>query len=197
MHFPLILSALTVLSGLALSTSTPSCPSGPIIQDGGFESGRSPPPYAGTTWGVTRFLGSSTYSLTSPGSTNNGGNYAFTAILRPGPYSGGISGETLSQTMNVCPGRNYSITVDYKFESAADNNCAVMVRYPYKDTKGSVTTPSGVAGGEAGSWYTTAAFFQAVSRADLFEIVFSCSNGASNRISVDNVNIAQFNGNAF
>lgn len=186
---------LSTLGNLALSIAT--CPTGPVIKDGGFESGVTPPTSGGNSWIVDSFIGASTYSLTSPGSTNNGGQYAFTAILYPGPYSNGFSGDTLKQTLKTCAGHNYSITVDYKFDTAASGNCAVSIRYPYKTTTGSVTTGSGVAGGTAGNWYTTGSTFQAVSSADPFSIVFSCSNGANDRISVDNVKIAPYAGNAF
>ena len=195
MRFTLLLSTL---GSLVLAIAANSCSTGPIIKDGGFESGLIPPTSGGNSWTVVGFIGSSTYSLTSPGSTNNGGGkYAFTAILYPGPYSNGASGETLQQTLNTCAGHNYSILVDYKFDNAASGNCALSIRYPYKTTTGSVTTGSDIAGGTAGNWYTTAATFQAVSSTDRFSIVFSCSNGKNDRISVDNVKIAPYAGNAF
>lgn len=190
-------SMLSALGSLALLIAAQGCSTGPIIKDGGFESGITPPTSGGSSWTVDAFIGSSTYELSSPGSTNNGGKYAFTAILFPGPYSNGASGDTLKQTMNTCAGHNYSILVDYKFTTAASGNCALSIRYPYKTTTGGVTTGSGIAGGTAGNWYTTAATFQAVSSADPFSIVFSCSNGANDRISVDNVKIAPYAGNAF
>ena len=194
MRFTLLLSTL---GSLVLSIAANACSTGLVIKDGGFESGLTPPASGGNSWTVVGFIGASTYSLTSPGSTNNGGQYAFTAILYPGPYSNGASGDTLQQTMNTCAGHNYSILVDYKFDNAASGNCALSIRYPYKTTTGSVTTGSGIAGGTAGNWYTTAATFQAVSSADPFSIVFSCANGANDRISVDNVKIAPYAGNAF
>lgn len=189
---------LAVLAGLSHSepTCTATCPTVPVIQDGGFESGKTPSS-GGTFWSVSGFIGSASYAITSPGSTNNGLYHAFTAILYPGPYSSGNSGDTLLQIMHTCPGQNYSITVDYMFNSTASNNCAFSIRYPYKTTTGSVTGGSGISGIVAGSWYTSGATFQAVSSADQFSIVFSCSNGANNRISVDNVKILPFNGNAF
>lgn len=195
MRFTLLLSTL---GSLVLSTAANACSTGPIIKDGGFESGITPPTSGGKSWTVVGFIGSSTYSLSSPGSTNNGGGeYAFSAILYPGPYSNGASGDTLKQTMNTCAGHNYSILVDYKFDNAASGNCALSIQYPYKTTTGSVTTGSNIAGGTAGNWHTTAATFQAVSSADPFSIVFRCFNGANDRISVDNVKIAPYAGNAF
>lgn len=193
MRVALVLSALAGLGASVPTTNT--CRTSSIIQDGGFESGATPPTSGGTSWTVVGFIGASTYTLESPGSTNSGGNYAFTAILYPGPYSSGVSGDTLTQTMHVCAGKNYSITADYSFSSTASNNCAISLQYPYKTTTGSVTTGSALS--PAGVWYTTGATFQAVSSADPLKIVFSCSDGANNRISVDNVKVAPFNGNAF
>ncbi|KAL9105564.1 MAG: hypothetical protein Q9187_008686, partial [Circinaria calcarea] len=183
---------LATFAGLSYSapTCTTTCPTVPVIQDGGFESGLTPSAGA-TFWSVSYFVGSATYAITNPGSTNNGLYHAFTAILYPGPYSYGNSSDTLLQTMHTCPGQNYSVTVDYMFNSTASNNCALAVRYPYKTTTGSVITGSGL--NVAGEWRTTASTFQAVSSADQFSIAFSCRNGASNRISVDNIKILPFN----
>ncbi|MCJ1471237.1 hypothetical protein MMC07_009885 [Pseudocyphellaria aurata] len=194
MHFA---RALSTLGSLALCVTANSCSTGPVIKDGGFESGITPPTSGGNAWIVNSFIGASSYALTKPGSTNHGGKYAFTALLAPGPYSGGVSGDTLTQTMNTCAGHNYSILADYKFASAAGGNCALTIQYPYKTTTGSVTTGSGIAGGTAGNWYTTAATFQAVSSADPFSIVFRCTNSAQDQISVDNIVIAPYAGNAF
>ncbi|KAG7009010.1 hypothetical protein G7Y79_00003g008780 [Physcia stellaris] len=195
MHFPLLLSAITTLPFTlsAPTASTNNCPS-TIIRNGGFESGVTPPTSGGTDWTVVGFLGSSTYQLTQPGSTKNGGKYAFTAILYPGPYSP-ESGDTLTQTLSTCTGKNYSITADYKFDTQANGACSISIQYPYKTTRGSVTTGSAIS--PAGVWYTTGATFQAVSSSDRLDIVFSCGDRANNRISVDNVKVAPFNGNAF
>ncbi|KAL8797579.1 MAG: hypothetical protein Q9195_000396 [Heterodermia aff. obscurata] len=195
MRLPILLSTLSLLPiSLSAPTASPNtCPT-TIIKDGGFESGTTPPTSGGNAWTVVGFLGSSTYALTSPGSTNAGGKYAFTAILYPDPYSP-TSGETLTQTLSTCAGKNYSITADYKFDTAASGNCAISINYPYKTTRGSVTTGSAIS--PAGVWYTTGATFQAVSSADQLNIVFSCANRANDKISVDNVKVAPFNGNAF
>lgn len=188
MHFSLIVSALV---GFAFSEPIlpRTCPNVAVIKNGGFETNSISP------WSVTGFIGASTYALTSPGSTNNGGQYAFTAILYPGPYSNGASGVTLSQTMHTCAGKNYSILADYKFDQSVNNYCSIAIKYPFKTTQGSVTTGSNI--GPAGVWQTTGSTFQAVSSADVFYVVFTCSNGANDKISVDNVKIVPFSGNAF
>ena len=194
-----VLSTLAALAALAISAPTPAddtarCAVGPIIRDGGFESGKTPPTSGGNSWTVVGFSGSSTYSLISPGSTlPNGGKYAFEAVVRPGPFSEG--GETLTQTLNTCPGKNYSIVADYRFSAAVDNKCSVKIQYPFKDGVGSVTTGSAI--GPAGVWSTTGSFFQAVSSASKLDIVFSCTGGASDNIDVDRVQVKLFNGNAF
>ncbi|MCJ1403356.1 hypothetical protein MMC11_006579 [Xylographa trunciseda] len=195
MHLVLFLSALAGLAFSAPTTST--CHSRDIIRDGGFETGKTPPTSGGDSWTVINFIGASTYYLTSPGSTNHGGKYAFTASLYPGPYSNGMSGDTLTQIMHTCAGHNYSITADYKFNATTANDCSISVQYPYKTGVGSVTTGSGISGEQAGVWYTTVATFQAVSSADPLSIVFSCSNSVHNLISVDRVKVAPFSGNAF
>ncbi|KAL8748152.1 MAG: hypothetical protein Q9190_000047 [Brigantiaea leucoxantha] len=189
-----ILLALFTLAKFFLFAAA-TCPSGPIINDGGFESGVTPPTSGGNSWTVVGFVGSSTYELTTPGSTNNGGKVAFTAILYPGPRTGGQSAETLLQTMHTCTGKNYSIAVDYSFSSTASNLCSVKIEYPYKTTTGSVTVGSAL--GVPGVWYTTGSTFQAVSTADPLRIVFGCNGNANDRISVDNVKVALYNGNAY
>ena len=57
-------------------------------------------------------------------------------------------------------------------------------------TTGSAISPAGV-------WYTTGSTFQAVSNRDAFDVVFACTGNAQNRISVDDVRIRPFAGNAF
>lgn len=192
MRFAFIVS---ILASLSLAHPPDHCRTQRVIRDGGFESGTTPSASRANPWFVSDYIGSATYALTSPGSTTNGGRYAFTASLYPGPYSDGRSGLTLSQTMKTCTGQNYSILAEYRFEYGADNNCAVTIEYPYKDIRGSVTTPSAVS--PPGQWSFTGSTFQAVSSADPFKILFRCSSGVSNKISVDNVKIEPYAGNAF
>ncbi|MCJ1330908.1 hypothetical protein MMC10_007595 [Thelotrema lepadinum] len=195
MHLAWIITACAGLALPALSAPA-ACSSGTIIKDGGFESGVTPPT-SGGPWTVYAFIGASSYGLSSPGSTNKGGKYAFEASCFPGPYSSGNSGDTLNQTLKTCAGQNYSITADYKFNQTANNNCAIAIQYPYKTGIGSVITGSGTAGVSAGVWYTTGGLFQAVSAASTLSIVFSCSNNADNYIYVDNVKVAPYAGNAY
>lgn len=192
MHFALVLSTL---GSLALCITANTCSTGPVIQDGRFESGITPPTSGGDSWIVDDFIGASSYALTTPGSTKNGGKYAFTALLSPGPYSNGASGATLRQTMKTCGGHNYSIAVDYKFHTAASGKCGLLINYPYKMFNGNVGVGSGKAGGTAGNWYTIGASFVAITSADPFSIVFSCSSSVNEHISVDNVKIAPWAGN--
>ncbi|KAI4160088.1 MAG: hypothetical protein LQ342_006039 [Letrouitia transgressa] len=193
MRFLLTLVALAKLSLYATAT----CPSGPVINDGGFESGVTPPTSGGNAWNVVGIVGDKTsYTLTTPGSTNNGGRVAFTALLTPGhPRYGGQSSLTLFQFMHTCTGKNYSIALDYNFNSTASNKCTLRLEYPFQTSVGSVTVPSGL--GTPGVWYTTGSTFQSVSPdADRLRIIFNC-NDATNRISVDNVKVELFNGNAY
>ena len=175
--------------------SAKPCAQGPIIRDGDFENGKEPPTSGGNSWNVVGFIGSSTYDLTSPGSSLGGGQYAFEAIVRPGPFTNGASGETLTQTLHTCPGKNYSIVADYRFAAAVDNQCSLTVQYPFKDTVSSVITGSAIS--QAGVWSRTSAFFQAVSTNSKLDFIFKCAGGVSNSIAVDSVKVKRFNGNAF
>ena len=49
----------------------------------------------------------------------------------------------------------------------------------------------------AGVWNAAAATFQAVSAQSVLNVVFSCSNGASNYIFLDNVKVKPHAGNAY
>ncbi len=40
-------------------------------------------------------------------------------------------------------------------------------------------------------------FFQAVSAADVFEVVFMCAGGGAGRVSVDNVVVRAYAGNVY
>ncbi|KAL8922702.1 MAG: hypothetical protein Q9208_005015 [Pyrenodesmia sp. 3 TL-2023] len=195
---PFLLAIIPSITSSPIEART--CPSTNIISDPSFESGVTPAASAPNPWQVVGFIGSSSYSLTQPGSPNGGGKYAFTASLYPGPYSGGRSGETLVQTMKTCAGKNYSIIADIKFEKAQNNACSLSLQYPYKDTIGSVTTGSATPGTTPGQWSQTGSTFQAVSNADKLSFVFRCEGvgvSVNNFISVDNVKVAPFAGNAF
>ena len=200
LHLPTLLALLSFLIPTIASSpiEARTCPT-TIITDGNFESGTTPPTSGGTSWTVVAFLGSSSYSLTSPGSTlnnNAGGKYAFTASLYPGPYSP-TSGETLQQTLHTCAGKNYSIIADLKFDAAVNNACSLKIEYPFQNGVGSVTTGSATPGLSPGVWSSTGGTFQAVGASSLLSVVFRCENGAHNLISVDNVRVKEFNGNAY
>ena len=148
MHFTTIVSTFAGLAALTAAAPAADAASkcGPAankpIRDGGFESGKTPPTSGpADRWVVNGFVGSSTYALVKPGSTlPGGGQYAFEAVPRPGPFTSGASGLTLTQTLHTCPGSNYSIQADYRFAEAVDGKCSLKIQYPYKDTVGSITT---------------------------------------------------------
>ncbi|CAD6581526.1 MAG: hypothetical protein ASARMPRED_000637 [Alectoria sarmentosa] len=183
-------SSLPTLVSSSVSSSVPtasaSCGS-PFIQNGGFETGNASP------WVVTA-VGITSYGVVAGGSTNSGGgNYAFSAsLILP---SQGVSSVTLQQTMNTCPGTNYTVSVDFKFSKTALGDCSIKIAYPYKTTTGSVTTSSNFY--TPGVWERTWNAFQAVSNADVVTIVLACTSGQSNVYEVDNVNITYYPGNAF
>lgn len=200
MHFYYILPFLSAL--IPTITSAPfesrtTCPTTNLVKDPGFESGVTPPTSGGNAWVVNTFMGPSTYYLTTPGSTNSGGKYAFTASVYASPY-GGVSGENLEQTLTTCAGKNYSIIADFKFNSTEKNACSIAIQYPYKTTAGSVPTGSGTPGITPELWYQTSSTFQAVSTASKLSTLFRCNGyGVHNLISVDNVKVTLYNGNVY
>ncbi|KAL8736558.1 MAG: hypothetical protein Q9181_002368 [Wetmoreana brouardii] len=196
MHFSTLLlpALLSLIPTITADLEARTCPS-TIIKDGSFESGILPE-RTGTTWINQETNGFySKYALTSPGSPS-GGKYAFTVSPLSGPYNP-VSTRELSQNLATCAGKNYSITADIKFESAANNNCSLAVVYPYKTTVGSVTTYSATPGMTPGVWSTTGGLFQAVSSSSLLKFVFQCVNRERNSISLDNVKVVVYRGNVF
>ena len=149
----------------------------PIIQNGGFESGSLSP---WTTQSTVR--GSYSYgSVDSPGSTNfGGGNYAFTAqLVTPNsPYGNGAVTQTLSQTLNTCPGANYTITADYNVVYYQFGTCTISMN-------GQVVSN----GASSGSWHTATGKFTAASNADSVDFAFTCQTPGQLRL--DNVNITR------
>lgn len=176
-------SATSSTLSTAATSPTAACnTAGPVIQNGGFESGSLSP------WITQATVGQSTNSIVSPGSTNpGGGTYAFSANLQlpNSPYGNGAVSQTLKQTLNTCAGANYSISADYDFASVGTGNvCSFTMQYPQGsvavDTRSSAT----------GVWRTAAAKFQAVSDADVVGFMLTCS--APGTIEVDSVNVARF-----
>ena len=173
------------------------CSSGPVIQNGDFETGENPP----NPWVVRGDLGFSNSSVVSPGSSSHSGGYrAFGVSLAPGALSLGTSSFllgtsslNLAQTMNTCAGGNYSVEMDYRF-TRSTGACSVAIMYPFKDTRGSVTSPDNAAGTMAGKWTTVASKFKAVSTSDRLSVVFMCTENATNVINIDNVVIKPYLG---
>ncbi len=210
--FAVLLSSLPLLA-LTSPTSQPqsyppqpaTCSPRPALRNPSFESGEipplfpSPPPARG--WYIGSLLGSTTYSLTTPGSPlpPGGGNKAFTAQMIPNINSKGLSGLTLQQNLLSCARQNYSVQVDYRFKEVdADNNCKLTISYPFfGGVRGSVETGSSVV--QPGQWHTTASFFPGLPETEpgsrLFDISFFCRYGVRNEITVDNVRIEKFDGN--
>ena len=203
MHLPLLilLPLLPRLSFSAPLDERTTCSTSNTISDGNFESGTNPSASTPNPWHTSSFVGFSTYYLTSPGSTLttssvSGGKYAFTVSLAPRPHSGS-SGIILSQTLKTCPGQNYTISADFKFNDNAENECSITLIYPYGTEQGSVMTGSGTSGITAGEWYQTVAFFQAVTRSDVLRVKFACEEGKRNLIGFDRVLVKPYKGNVF
>lgn len=154
------------------ASPTATCNSAlPVIQNGGFESGSLSP------WVYQSQVGRSGYSIVSPGSSIYGGNYAYAAdLISPNyPYAGTVS-ESLSQTLNTCPGTNYSVSVDYKVGSNSGGSCKVNLPLglPTVNNPGS-------------GWQRVSGFFTASSTNTIAGFTFSCSTPST--WYVDNINV--------
>ena len=94
-----ITNLLPLISLASISLSTPiesraACTTKNAVADGGFESGISSG-YSTAPWSLSELLGSTGYTLGSPGKT---GKYAFRAAVAPDPY-GPDSRVTLSRKL--------------------------------------------------------------------------------------------------
>ena len=207
MHLNILL--LPLIPFLFSARVSAKCPDTRALTNPSFENGSpptfpppSPPPSRG--WYIGSVSGSSTGIYSRPGSppippdADGGGRRAFTAQLIPNPSSKGLSGIVLLQNMVLCAGNNYSVQVDFRFQSSdPDNNCRLTIDYPdyrAEGGRGSIETASSVV--TAGTWYNTAGFFPAgTSTSGLLQIIFFCRYGVTNQITVDNVRVDKFNGN--
>ena len=177
------------------STSVPNaCPSTSIVPNPSFENGVSPP----TFWSLTATK-SLTYGIVSPGSPQ-GGSKAFAVYFSP-PINGGVSSLKMSTQLNTCAYHNYSITVDFKYDSSSKNfnslgDCDLKIAYPHGTVQVSVDDGDAVPGQSPGVWQTTSDTFQAVSSSTEFDITISC-NDQNNRYIVDNVVAKPYAGNAY
>ena len=169
---PTTSSAIPASSTTASPTAT--CNTAlPIIQNGNFETNTLSP------WIEKSLVGSSYGSVVSGGSTKpGGGNYAYSANLQTPnyPYAGTVS-QSLSQTLNTCPGTNYTVSVDYQFGYVFSGKCTLNLPLGL----GTVDNygPSG--------WQRVSRSFQAVSTTTDTTFTFTC--GTPGQWEVDNVNV--------
>lgn len=189
------MSATSTTSATSAPSSTACQKSGPYITNGDFEDGKTDP----TGWSLYNFRGSLTYGPVTPGSPNGGGAKAWAVHINPGGFSNDVSGVTMETIMDVCPGQNYTVQVDYRFDNAANNGCTFTIKYPYKDDKnfGSVIIGSAVPGYQTNTWDLEYGFFQGVKGKNLFIMDFVCKGGLVENISIDNVKVKPYPGNVY
>ena len=143
-----------------------------------------------TGWNITSVAPTVTFGFTKPGSTNEGGTYAFVAnLLAPDPSMPDPStGFIISQVLNTCPGQDYEIAMDYRFDDPASGNCSITLGYTFDDTFGMTTRASGDEdGNKPHTWITIRATFKAVSAKDTLAILVDCRGRVWNNYSIDNV----------
>lgn len=58
-------------------------------------------------------------------------------------------------------------------------------------------TGIGIPGIAAGVWYQTGALFQAVTKSDVFKVIFACEERKRNLIGFDRVLVKPYTGNVF
>ena len=146
-----------------------------------------------TGWNLTSIAPNVTFGFTKPGSAKNGGTYAFAAnMLQPDPsVTSPHTAFILSQKLNTCPGTNYKVSVDYRFDDSADGKCSVGLSIGNgKDTE-NIKIALGTTGDEDGNrpheWITTSTSFKAKTLADLLAILVDCEGHVQNKWSIDNV----------
>ncbi|KAL9103931.1 MAG: hypothetical protein Q9163_001079 [Psora crenata] len=179
------------------ASDTSQCNGGSAIRNGGFEMDDPSQDTVPTGWNITSVAPTVTFGFTKPGSINQGGTYAFVAnLLAPDPsMPNPLTGFILSQDMNTCPHRNYSITMDYRFDDSASGNCSITLGYPFEDTFGMTTSASDDANGNTPhTWITMRANFQAVSSNDTLAILVNCVGNVWNNYSIDNVAVEPTDG---
>ena len=122
---------------------------------------------------------------------SEGLNSAFAVYPNPGSKGTYAADLTLSQIMSVCPGNNYSIMFDYRFQYFANNDCSLTIKYPYKDKDhfGSVIIGSAVLRYPENTWSEEIGIFQAIPGDNILSFVFTCKAAVANTISLDNVKL--------
>ena len=150
-------------------------------------------------WNITDITSIVTFGFTKPGSSNNGGTYAFLANF-PAPDSSAEDPSAkfvLSQQLNTCAGKTYTISLDYRFDNAAQESCFLMFsafsddKVP-KDTAGLKLTTSGDNDQvKPHAWLSLSAEYVATSPSDLLAIAGSCEGHVWNNWSIDNVAVTE------
>lgn len=153
------------------STSIPkTCTAGAPLQNPSFEEGNNNPP---SGWNIPETDGSEINPV-SPGSPGGGNTAVAVQLYQRLPYLGTTSFYSISQNLKLCAGKNYTVSVDWKFDSVdrADTSkyCEFTIQYPYPGAPfGSIISSNQVPGFEAGVWTSSLGFFQSVNAADLFK----------------------------
>lgn len=144
-----------------------------------------------TGWDITEVAPTVAFGLTKPGSSNKGQTYAFVANLLANDLTQAANGFMLSQKLNTCPGKEYAVTFDYRFDNAADGKCSISLALGDgtnpKKMKTRVFTSGDQDGNRPHIWNTPATAFKATTKNDLLAFFLTCEGGKWNNYSIDNV----------
>ena len=157
-----------------------------------------------TGWTITDVKPAVGFSFTKPGSSNNGGTYAFLANLLTPDYSvvQPVMGFTLSTVMNTCPGTKYNASLEYRFDNSAERRCAISFghgegnssqAFSSKVAESVVVTrvSDDVEGNRPHVWLPLRYSFTAKTQEDLLAVHVQCNGSAWNNYSVDNVEVVE------
>ena len=138
-------------------------------------------------------MGTVTFGLTKPG--NGDSTYALLASLKANnpeqeEYTG--SSFVLSQKLNTCAGQSYNITLDFRYDEAADGKCLFSYGIVGSDDTatdydGDTYDGSWSDAAPPQTWYSRSSGFKASKPNEVLVIFVGCQGDVTNAYSIDNV----------
>ena len=173
------------------------CNGAPVILNGGFEVDDPATAITPSGWSLSNIEGTVTFGLTKPG--NGESTYAFVASLKPKfPEEEELTGSSfmLSQKLNTCAGQSYKITLDFRYDSAAEGACLFSNGIIGTDENAldydGETYARAYSDGTPLAWYNSETSFKAIRPNEVLVIFVGCKGNVTNTYSVDNVVVTPF-----